>query len=861
VKKLWLIFAVGVVVLLSTTAFGQQKAMCGDVNDDGDFDISDLVFMLNWLYLGGPAPPDPSAADMDNCPGVDICDVDYFLTYIFRGGSAPCAGSTDCTDHSAGSVVLDHVDGLLSPGVLSTGVPINFYFRFTNTTGTNITSTSQGIRVYSPNGAAWSTTSADTVDNPGFDLSVFTQVFGPMGDGDDTVGLTSFALVGGGMPAGYDDVMYRITISPLGPEDTGKTICLDSTMYAVSSNSKWSHEGLSHYIPSWNGPYCFTVATPPPGDAIISLDHVDGYSPGAGGIWSGVPVSFHLRLTNATGYVIAGLTSGFKLYSPDGATWQPAVGDTASLGWPDRFDLLFAINHFSCTGSGADTVGFAGVLQYGTGLEDGFDEVSFSVNTEVSGDAFGKTLCIDSSFFPPSGYWLWALPTGQSIYPQWNGPYCFDLLGVLPGPGDSLIVPSVTVDVGSMTQPVNVKLTQPIKGASIPIKIPSSVAVDSLTRTGLITQDWDYTFSSIKPDSGFIYMAMANSGGDVIPVGEHTVFNIHFHALESGCETSSFIQWDTALSGDATRSLLFADVAGQDLEAAFDRERDLTEIPPYVPGDMDGTGEIDIADLVFMVDFMFNGGPPPAIMNTIDVNGSCTGPNIADLVYFVDYFFQGGPPPQCGCLGTKSDKLSVIDGVTVGAIHDNGATVIAVSTIRSLRGLQLELVGSGETSPENLVAGRLDLLHGFSDNRLRVGLLDLDGAETIGTGTHDLIRLEGEWQIETAQVAENGHEAFGVTIDNSMKLVTTPKSYTLHQNYPNPFNPQTEIAFSLPVSCHVVLDVYNVMGQHVATLVDGQLAAGQHSVTFDGGDIASGVYFYRLSTPGFTDTRKMVLMK
>jgi hypothetical protein len=88
-----------------------------------------------------------------------------------------------------------------------------------------------------------------------------------------------------------------------------------------------------------------------------------------------------------------------------------------------------------------------------------------------------------------------------------------------------------------------------------------------------------------------------------------------------------------------------------------------------------------------------------------------------------------------------------------------------------------------------------------------------------------------------------------------------PSSYALHQNYPNPFNPQTEISFSLPAACQVTLDVYNIMGQRVATLVDRHLEAGEHAVTFDGRETASGVYFYRLNTSEFTDTQKMVLLK
>jgi hypothetical protein len=93
-----------------------------------------------------------------------------------------------------------------------------------------------------------------------------------------------------------------------------------------------------------------------------------------------------------------------------------------------------------------------------------------------------------------------------------------------------------------------------------------------------------------------------------------------------------------------------------------------------------------------------------------------------------------------------------------------------------------------------------------------------------------------------------------------------PDEYELSQCFPNPFNPQTTIRYALPFPGYVTLQIYNVLGQQVTTLVNGPVEAGHHSVVWNGTDdhgrvVASGLYFYRLETDGFQETRKMLLLK
>lgn len=88
-----------------------------------------------------------------------------------------------------------------------------------------------------------------------------------------------------------------------------------------------------------------------------------------------------------------------------------------------------------------------------------------------------------------------------------------------------------------------------------------------------------------------------------------------------------------------------------------------------------------------------------------------------------------------------------------------------------------------------------------------------------------------------------------------------PKEYKLYQNYPNPFNPSTKIDYAISKSGFVSLKVYDILGREISTVVNEHKDAGYYSVTFDGSQLSSGVYFYRLESNGFSDTKRMIIMK
>ena len=90
---------------------------------------------------------------------------------------------------------------------------------------------------------------------------------------------------------------------------------------------------------------------------------------------------------------------------------------------------------------------------------------------------------------------------------------------------------------------------------------------------------------------------------------------------------------------------------------------------------------------------------------------------------------------------------------------------------------------------------------------------------------------------------------------------TLPDGISLDQNYPNPFNPSTEISFTLPGSENVSLEIFDITGRKVATLIDGVQSAGTNTVRFDASSLSSGMYIYRLQSNSFSLTRKMMLIK
>ncbi|NOY06523.1 MAG: T9SS type A sorting domain-containing protein [Chlorobi bacterium] len=135
--------------------------------------------------------------------------------------------------------------------------------------------------------------------------------------------------------------------------------------------------------------------------------------------------------------------------------------------------------------------------------------------------------------------------------------------------------------------------------------------------------------------------------------------------------------------------------------------------------------------------------------------------------------------------------------------------------------------------------------------------LDQDGHGAI---TLDFACLKCH-QSKTVEWASNYAKKIHEGISTSVDLTGMPETFELSQNYPNPFNPSTMIEYRLPERCSVVLEVLDIYGRTVRTLVNDQMEPGTHRVTFDASGLESGLYLYRLTAGNVILTRKMLLVK
>lgn len=410
-------------------------------------------------------------------------------------------------------------------------------------------------------------------------------------------------------------------------------------------------------------------------------------------------------------------------------------------------------------------------------------------------------------------------------------------------------------------------------------------------------------------DSEEIAIADLNSDGFldlVFATEDHRVHEMYLNdSLGSGyflTDISNRLPNSTAnsvlaqdINGDSIPDLIFGnanpgDMPGQNLILINDGNANFTdETSSRLPAELDVTQDIKMGDLDGDMDLDMVVGNEDGNKILIN-NGSGVFTNetltrmplsnveetrkitLADVdgdkdldIYFSNVVFQVGQNRQDRLLinngnGVFTDetfiRLPLVNSNTLDAIFvdmdlDGDLDIFTVYSFTTQQMMVFENDGDGNFSdvtntilPTGITGQGLGMKADYYNND------QLPDIYMVNRGTLDRLIF----RIDTAKVGVN---FYGTEI---------PQRFFLWQNYPNPFNPETKISFDIPPGnggglVPVKLAVYDISGKEVALLVKNELVPGTYEYRFEGKNISGGVYFYRLETPGFSETRKMVLLK
>jgi len=306
----------------------------------------------------------------------------------------------------------------------------------------------------------------------------------------------------------------------------------------------------------------------------------------------------------------------------------------------------------------------------------------------------------------------------------------------------------------------------------------------------------------------------------------------------------------------------------------------------YIVGDFNGDQEMNLVDVVSIINYVFKGAEGHEPLEAGNVNCS-EGITITDIVYLINYMFRGGPDP-CICVMPKllarvQTKAKAIVGLAFSS-EDKVETIgvlLEAQVDEEVAGLEFDLSLDPsrfevETIKTTSRTEKLGLYYNVESGRVKVGMVDIYGVNTLLPGEGPVLEISlrqkekaaaiSGLKIDKAIVVNPSAEELEVQILPSKVTKSIPHTFSLAQNYPNPFNARTVINYSLPKDSEVKIDIYNILGQRVKTVVDEYQLAGYKTVVWDGTNekgstVASGIYLYRIQAGDFTSSRKMLLLK
>ncbi|RKX21272.1 MAG: hypothetical protein DRP35_04695 [Candidatus Zixiibacteriota bacterium] len=822
------------------------------------------------------------------------------------------------------SISIDPIAELVG-GNLPTGKDITIPIRFSQNHTVKVTGLTNGFQLYSLDGATWTypeplaNCHTGAVTAAMFDGGVFINEFSTDGALEDTVGFGGFAMFGTGIPVGFDEVVMEIHVQFDHSMD-GLHFGVDSSYYPPGGAWAWAspageiqpdfvgEEWMIYFvpdqIPEFVNPGVCPLAIGDFGHCdVVSFDFdandpdtdphdVVYYDMSAGpgavdngtGVWSYSPSQADVGAFSVT-------VRAYELDGPE--AFCEITGNFTNIG-PSFVD---------CAGTPLVPVGKGNTATNGAVATDGdCDPISYSIvgvtpvpngtysidpNTGVitfntlEADAATNDTQYDFTVEVSDG-----LATDQCVV-------SFDVLATEPF---QVRIEKTHLAIQGTHETVDITLekgSEPLGGFDFLIAYDASALtfVGALEGELLTECGWEYfTYrygATGNCDGGcpsgmlrVVAIAETNNGANhptcFALEDEYTLAVLDFlvtddRTLECQYVPVRFFWFDC---GDNTISSMTGDsLFISRYVYDFDLIGEITGVADYPT--FTGAQDVDcfVGDAnkipIRFIDF-FNGGVDIACADELDARGDVNlneiGYEIADAVLFSNYFVYGlsvfwNIPGQQAATDVNADGLSlsvadlvylirvvVGDALPYPKLNPESATyAVDNGTLRVSSEMgAASVIVEGNTVP-TLLADNMEMRYNFDGTNTRVLVYSMEeGAKFAG----DFLNVNGN--VVSIEMAT--YEGTPVAAKE------IPANYSLKQNYPNPFNPKTVMAFDMAKAGNYDLTVYNVAGQQVSQF-SGQAEAGTVNVEWDASNMASGIYFYKLNTNNFSDTKKMVLLK
>ncbi|MDZ7260608.1 MAG: dockerin type I domain-containing protein [candidate division KSB1 bacterium] len=506
------------------------------------------------------------------------------------------------------------------------------------------------------------------------------------------------------------------------------------------------------------------------------------------------------------------------------------------------------------------------------------------IDLSINGGSIWSTIIAST---PDDGSYNWTIPSTQT--PSTN---CFIRISDVDGtpwdqsngaftisqqvPQDSLKVVDSSGAPGSTGNVVKISLSNSVEVGGVQFKLKD--IPNWLTATGGDTTSRTQGFTISVQDNGIEanVLLFSLTGGTIAP-GSGPIVKLLFDVSA------------TATPGDSVildiHDVIVSDRNGQRISPIFEKDGIFFL---GQKGDVNGDGAVNILDIIITVNIIQGRHTPsPYEFWAADVNNDGKI-DIRDVILIIRIIHPSASLSKGEMLSGQTAQISLpevelapgtrtelpliadCDGAVAGLqltiIYDPGQIKLSAPrlTERS-QGMELAV---NETVEDSDPVGK---------GQLAILLYSTTG-KAIAAGSGPILNLsvEAEAEFEGASplnlknvvLANNLAEALSVEIASGSVTVAKaiPTNYELGQNYPNPFNPETTIKYGLPEKSQVTLKIFNLLGQEVRTLVDGEKEAGYHEVHWDGRDtlgksVSAGIYLYTIQTGAFVQTRKMVILR